>query len=76
MKEHQRMLTSNAMTVQRISAILEQNGIPSMIKDNIESGRLAGFGTAQNDVDLYVNSADLERAKAIIEDYEGDISTF
>jgi len=76
MNEHQRLLSSNAMTVQRISAILEQKGIPSMIKDNIESGRLAGFGTSQNDVELYVNTADLERAKAIIEEYEGDTSSY
>jgi len=76
MNEHQRLLTSDAMTVQRISAILEQKGIPSMIKDNIESGRLAGFGTSQNDVELYVNTADLERAKAIIEEYEGDTSSY
>lgn len=68
MNEHKRILTASAIIVNRIAQILDENQISSIIKDNTESARLAGFGTYQNDVDLYVLETDFERAQKLIEE--------
>lgn len=66
MEQHVRILTSSAITIQRVAALLEEAGIAVLIKDHTESARLAGFGSAQNNVDLLVDSGDSERARAIL----------
>lgn len=45
---------------------LENAGIKFMIKDNIQSATLAGFGTFGQTVQLFVNEEDAERANEII----------
>lgn len=69
MKEHVKILTGSSITINRIAFLLDQKNIPTLIKDNVESARLAGFGTAQNDVDLYVYESDFENAREIIEEF-------
>lgn len=66
MGEHVKLLTSSSINVNRVAALLDQNNIPSLIKDNVESARVAGFGISQNSVDLYINRTDLERAQALV----------
>lgn len=66
MKEHIRILTDNSIFINRVSHILDENKIPSLIKDNAESARLAGFGTSSNEVELYVYQSDVEESKRII----------
>lgn len=67
MNEHVKILTSSWIIINRLAGILNQNNIPTLIKDNVESARLAGFGISQNEVDLYINRADLESAQKIME---------
>ena len=62
-----RLLTDSSIIINRIASLLEENGIAFLIKDNTESARLAGFGTTPNDVDIYVNPSDLEKAHEVIE---------
>ncbi len=62
-----RLMSDSSIVINRIATILEESGIPFMIKDNTESGRLAGFGTSQNDVDIHVKASDFEKAKEIVE---------
>jgi len=69
MNEHVKILTNSAIVINRIAQILDEEGIPSMIKDNVESARLAGFGTSANNVDLYVLNSDLEKAKELIKTF-------
>lgn len=70
MNEPIKLLTGSTIKIQHVAALLGQNNIPSLIKDNTESARLAGFGSMQNDVDLYVNTVDLEKAQQLITDLE------
>lgn len=72
MNEHIRILTNSSITINRIASILEENSISTLIKDNTESARLAGFGTSQNNVDLFVNKSDFEKANKIIEELMED----
>lgn len=69
MKEHVKILTDSAIVIQRIAQLLEEEKIPSLVKDNVESARLAGFGIPLNDVELYVYTTDVDRAEMIIKSF-------
>ena len=66
MKGHVRILTDSSIVINRISRILNENEIPSLVKDDLESARLAGFGTPLNEIQLYVDEEDVDEAKRII----------
>ncbi len=70
MKEQIKLLTASSIYINRVASLLDQDNISYLIKDNVESARLAGFGTTQNDVDLYVFESDIDRAAKIMEDFE------
>jgi hypothetical protein len=74
MSKHIKILTSSSIIINRIASILHQNNIQTLIKDNIESARLAGFGTSQNDVELFVDESDLENAQKIINEFRQENS--
>lgn len=69
MNEHVKILTDSAIVINRIAQILDEEEIPSLIKDNVESARLAGFGTSANNVELYVYKWDLGKAKEVIKTF-------
>ncbi|HEY5689412.1 MAG TPA: DUF2007 domain-containing protein [Yeosuana sp.] len=64
-----KILTSSSIIINRIAFLLDQRNIATLIKDNVESARLAGFGTTQNDVELYVHNSDFESAQKIIKEF-------
>jgi len=74
MDKHIKILTSSSIIINRIAFLLDQKNIATLIKDNVESARLAGFGTTQNDVELYVNNSDFESAQKIIEEFNKENS--
>ena len=74
MDKHTKILTSSSIIINRIAFLLDQKNIATLIKDNVESARLAGFGTTQNDVQLYVNNSDFESAQKIIEEFNKENS--
>ena len=69
MNEHVKILTDNAIVINRIVALLDEEKIPSIVKDNAESARLAGFGTSSNNVELYVYKSDVNGAEMIIKSF-------
>lgn len=69
MSEYIRIKTGSSIEINRWAGLLDQNNIPTIIKDNVESARAAGFGISQNSVDLYVNSSDAKRAQKLIEEW-------
>ncbi len=63
-----KIYTGNFITVQRIIAELEAVGIIAIIKDETESGRLAGFGASiQGLQEVHVNKDELDKAVLIVE---------
>ncbi len=66
MKDHVRILTDSSIVINRIAQILNENKIATLVKDDVESARLAGFGTPSNEVQLYVYEQDVDEAKRII----------
>ncbi|MFH6769711.1 DUF2007 domain-containing protein [Gaetbulibacter aquiaggeris] len=69
MDKHVKILTNSSIIINRIAFLLDQKNIATLIKDNVESARLAGFGTTQNDVELYVYNSDYESAQKMIEEF-------
>ena len=70
MDQHIRIYSASSITILGLATLLEQNGIAALVKDQIESGRLAGFGTQYNDVDLFVLEIDKLKALEIIRQFE------
>ncbi|PTM06182.1 MAG: hypothetical protein DA439_04335 [Bacteroidetes bacterium] len=69
MNKHVRILTSSAIIVQGAAQSLKEQGIVSLIKNINESGRLAGFGTLPDEVELYVLESEAEKALELIKDF-------
>lgn len=54
---------------QKIEAI----GVETVLKNNIQSGRLAGFGTTDLAVELFIEEVDFGKANPVIEDFRMSI---
>lgn len=64
-----KVFTGNFIIVQRISQELNAIGINPVIKDETESGRLAGFGASiQGLQEIYVHEDELNKAVEVVED--------
>ncbi|OEK08354.1 hypothetical protein A8C32_02575 [Flavivirga aquatica] len=58
-----KIYTGNFITVQRIVSVLKNINISAVIKDESESGRLAGFGASiQGQQEIYVNKDEFDEA--------------
>lgn len=63
-----KIYTGNFILIQLMVERLEEIGITAIIKDESESGRLAGFGAAiQGQQELFVNNDELEKAVPIVQ---------
>lgn len=66
-----KIFTGNFIMAQKISALLEEQNIQVIVKDESESARLAGFGAAIDGLqDLYVKDTIAEKASKIIEEIQ------
>lgn len=74
MNEHIKFYTGNSILVKRLAFLLDDEDIPSIIRDNVESARLAGFGIPDNSVELLIFSSDLDKAIPIIEKFKKEIN--
>lgn len=60
------LYTGNIVDVQRLKALLEENDIFPIIKDETESARLAGFGAPTMMQQLWVPTSEFEKAKTLL----------
>ena len=70
-----KIITDNALYINRIADLLEQEAIPTLIKDKEESARIAGFGMLPNSVELLVNEEDKQQALQIVERFKSELVT-
>ncbi len=73
-KEHIKVFTGTQLFVNRLSNLLNDQSIATLIKDHANSGTLAGFGSPRNSVELFIYNTDLESATPIIEDFKKEIA--
>ncbi|MGZ0016599.1 DUF2007 domain-containing protein [Yeosuana sp. AK3] len=69
-----KIFTGSFIIVQRMINALEEVGINAIVKDETESGRLAGFGASiQGMQELFVNKDELDKAIPLIEKISSEL---
>jgi hypothetical protein len=69
--KHVKLFTGSLIEIQRLQLDLNDNEIPSMVKNNFQSGLRAGFyGGSPLQVQLFVYEEDLEKAQVILDDFK------
>jgi len=71
---HIKVFSGSQIFAHRLSQLLDEIEVPYLIKDNKESGRLAGFGTLGNSVDVFIYESDLEKAQSTIDSFKEEIA--
>ena len=70
-----KIFSGNFIVVQMLRDRLESNGITPIIKDESESGRLAGFGASiQGFQELYVSNEEKLKASAILKEVNEELN--
>ncbi len=73
MKEHNNyttIYTGSEILVTRLQYLLKEAGILSIVKNALNSGRLAGFGGGTlNSVQLKIKENDFNRAQSILQEF-------
>jgi hypothetical protein len=66
-----RLYTGSEINVNVLKEILDDNQIPSLIKNDLKSGLTAGFGGgyAEAESSIFVFDINLEKAKAILDEF-------
>lgn len=73
---YSKIFSGSFIIVQLAKDRLESAGINAIIKDESESGRLAGFGASiQGYQELFVSDEELEQAEAIIASVNEDLAS-
>ncbi len=63
-----KIYTGNFILIQLMVSRLDDIGISAIVKDESESGRLAGFGASiQGQQELFVHNDELDKAVPVIE---------
>lgn len=66
----------NFILIQLMVSRLDDIGIFAIVKDESESGRLAGFGASiQGHQELYVHNDELEKAVPVVESVRTEMQT-
>lgn len=63
---HQKLFAGSEIMVLAVRNILEENSIPYIIRDDIESAISSGFGSADKAVNVFVENSDLDKAKNLL----------
>ena len=73
--EYIKIYTGSIVVTKLIISRLEEIGISPVIKDETESGRLAGFGPSiPQSQELYVREDELDKSVAVVEDVRASMS--
>ena len=69
--KHVRLFTGSLIEIQRLQLDLDDGKIPSMVKNNFQSGLRAGFyGGSPSQVELFIYEEDMEEASKILEAFK------
>ena len=72
--KHIKFFTGSLIQIQRLQLDLDDQQIPSLVKNNFESGLRSGFyGGSPSQVQLFIYQEDLEKAKPILESFKKDL---
>ncbi len=70
-----KIFSESPIIINRLRSLLDQQHINSLVKNQIESARLAGFGILNDTIDLYIHKSDLQKAMRIVQDFSKEMSS-
>jgi hypothetical protein len=74
--KHIRFFTGSLIEIQRLQLDLDDHKIPSLVKNNFQSGLRSGFyGGSPNQVELFIYEEDLEKATLILKEFEEQLNS-
>ncbi|MBB1138033.1 putative signal transducing protein [Myroides sp. WP-1] len=65
---HKKLFAGSEVMVLAVRNLLEENKIAYIIRDDIEAGRSAGYGTLGKAVHVLVEENDLAKAEALLKE--------
>ena len=68
-----KVFSGSEILAQALQVKLEEANVATNIKNNIQSGRLAGFGTADQAVEVFIQETDFAKANPVIEEFRMSI---
>lgn len=72
--KHIKFFTGSLIQIQRLQLDLNDQQIPSLVKNNFQSGLRSGFyGGSPSQVELFIYEEDLEKAKPILKIFKKDL---
>jgi hypothetical protein len=75
MTKHIKIFSGSSIIVRGLQNLLDDKKITYLIKDGVESARLAGFGAQRNSVEVHVLNTDKEAAEEIVNKYREEINS-
>ncbi|MGH2664227.1 putative signal transducing protein [Flavobacterium sp.] len=64
-----KVFSGNEILAQALQAKLNEANVETVVKNNVQSGRLAGFGTADQAVEVFIQETDFAKANPVIEEF-------
>ncbi len=74
--KHIKLFTGSLIEIQRLQLDLDDSEIPSLVKNNFQSGLRAGFyGGSPSQVELFIYEEDKEKATLLLEKFKKEINS-
>lgn len=64
-----KVFSGSEILAQALQQKIEEVGVATVIKDNIQSARLGGFGNSDLAVEVFIQETDFSRANPVIEEF-------
>ena len=64
-----KIFSGSEILAQALQAKIEAVGVNTIVKNNIQSAKLAGFGTADQAVEIFIQEIDFGKANPVIEEF-------
>ncbi len=68
-RQLKKLYVGSYITLKALENMLDLKNIPSLLKDNVESARLGGFGASDSSNELFVFKKDFEKATAVLKEF-------
>ncbi len=68
-RQLKRLHIGSYITLKALENMLDSKSIPSLLKDNVESARLGGFGASDSSNELFVFEANFKQATEILKEF-------
>lgn len=65
-----KVFSGSEILAKNLQSRIEDHGVSTVLKDNIQSARLGGFGNTDLAVEVFIQETDFNKAHQIIEDFK------